>query len=70
MTPVRILLVDDHPIVRAGVRSLFDRRDDAEVTVFDSVGFALEAGACFFDTAPLYGAGVAERDGVPLPAVG
>ena len=31
MTPVRILLVDDHPIVRAGVRSLFDRRDDAEV---------------------------------------
>jgi DNA-binding NarL/FixJ family response regulator len=28
---VRILLVDDHPIVRAGVRSLFDRRDDAEV---------------------------------------
>ncbi|MEV8172436.1 response regulator transcription factor [Microbacterium sp. NPDC077486] len=31
MTPVRILLVDDHPIVRAGVRSLFDRHDDAEV---------------------------------------
>lgn len=31
MTPVRILLVDDHPIVRAGVRSLFDRRDDADV---------------------------------------
>lgn len=31
MTAVRILLVDDHPIVRAGVRSLFDRRDDAEV---------------------------------------
>lgn len=31
MTPVRILLVDDHPIVRAGVRSLFDRREDAEV---------------------------------------
>lgn len=31
MTPVRILLVDDHPIVRAGVRSLFDRRDDTEV---------------------------------------
>lgn len=31
MTPLRILLVDDHPIVRAGVRSLFDHRDDAEV---------------------------------------
>lgn len=31
MTAVRVLLVDDHPIVRAGVRSLFDRRDDVEV---------------------------------------
>lgn len=31
MTPVRVLLVDDHPIVRAGVRSLFDHRDDVEV---------------------------------------
>lgn len=31
MTAVRVLLVDDHPIVRAGVRSLFDRRDDIEV---------------------------------------
>lgn len=31
MSPVRVLLVDDHPIVRAGVRSLFDRRDDVEV---------------------------------------
>ncbi len=31
MTAVRVLVVDDHPIVRAGVRSLFDRRDDVEV---------------------------------------
>lgn len=31
MSAVRVLLVDDHPIVRAGVRSLFDRRDDIEV---------------------------------------
>jgi len=31
MTAVRVLLVDDHPIVRAGVRSLFDHRDDVEV---------------------------------------
>ncbi|KJL48044.1 Response regulator protein VraR [Microbacterium hydrocarbonoxydans] len=31
MTAVRVLLVDDHPIVRAGVRSLIDRRDDIAV---------------------------------------
>jgi DNA-binding NarL/FixJ family response regulator len=31
MTALTVLLVDDHPIVRAGVRSLFDRRDDIEV---------------------------------------
>lgn len=31
MTAVRVLLVDDHPIVRAGVRSLFDHREDVEV---------------------------------------
>ncbi|MBO0980190.1 response regulator transcription factor [Microbacterium sp. SD291] len=31
MTAVRVLIVDDHPIVRAGVRSLFDRRDGVEV---------------------------------------
>lgn len=31
MTAVRVLLVDDHPIVRAGVRSLIDRREDIAV---------------------------------------
>lgn len=31
MTPISVLLVDDHPIVRAGVRSLFDQRDDVRV---------------------------------------
>ncbi|GGM34158.1 response regulator [Microbacterium saperdae] len=31
MTALTVLLVDDHPIVRAGVRSLFDRRDDIAV---------------------------------------
>lgn len=31
MTALTVLLVDDHPIVRAGVRSLFDRRDDIDV---------------------------------------
>lgn len=31
MSAVRVLLVDDHPIVRAGVRSLFDRRDDVTI---------------------------------------
>jgi len=31
VTAVRVLLVDDHPIVRAGVRSLIDRREDIAV---------------------------------------
>lgn len=31
MNAVQVLLVDDHPIVRAGVRSLFGRREDIEV---------------------------------------
>ncbi|MBD7958139.1 response regulator transcription factor [Microbacterium sp. Sa4CUA7] len=31
MTTFRVLLVDDHPIVRAGLRSLFDGRDDVEI---------------------------------------
>ncbi|MCK2034855.1 response regulator transcription factor [Microbacterium sp. SSW1-49] len=31
MTALTVLLDDDHPIVRAGVRSLFDRRDDIDV---------------------------------------
>jgi len=30
-TPLRVLVVDDHPVVRAGVVSLFDRADDVEV---------------------------------------
>lgn len=31
MTTVTVLIVDDHPIVRAGVRALFDRHDDVTV---------------------------------------
>jgi DNA-binding NarL/FixJ family response regulator len=31
MTAVTVLLVDDHPIVRTGLRSLLDRRDDVTV---------------------------------------
>lgn len=31
MTALRLVLVDDHPIVRTGLRSLFDYRDDIEV---------------------------------------
>jgi len=31
MTAVTVLLVDDHPIVRAGLRSLLERRGDVEI---------------------------------------
>lgn len=31
MTAYRVLLVDDHPIVRAGLRALFDGREDVEI---------------------------------------
>lgn len=31
MTTLRVLLVDDHPIVRAGLRSLFTGQDDIEI---------------------------------------
>jgi len=29
--PVTVLLVDDHPIVRGGLRALFERHDDVEI---------------------------------------
>lgn len=29
--PITVLLVDDHPIVRGGLRALFERRDDVEI---------------------------------------
>lgn len=31
MTALRVLIADDHPVVRAGVRAMFDERDDVEV---------------------------------------
>jgi D-threo-aldose 1-dehydrogenase len=36
-------------------------RDVTEATAVETIGYALEAGARFIDTAPLYGAGLAER---------
>lgn len=30
-TPITVLLVDDHPVVRAGVRSLFERNEEVNV---------------------------------------
>jgi DNA-binding NarL/FixJ family response regulator len=31
MSPIRVLLADDHPIVRGGIRSMLDREDGIEV---------------------------------------
>lgn len=38
MTPIRVLIVDDHPAIRAGVRSLLDLADSIEVVGEASTG--------------------------------
>lgn len=36
--PITVLLVDDHPVVRTGLRSLFDRNDEVDVVGEASTG--------------------------------
>ena len=31
MTPIRVILVDDHPVVRSGIRSLLEKASDIEI---------------------------------------
>ena len=44
MSPIRVLLADDHTLVRAGIRALLEQLDDVEVVVEAADGReALEA---------------------------
>ena len=36
--PVRVAIVDDHPVVRAGLRAMLDRHDDLDVTAECATG--------------------------------
>jgi len=45
MTPIRILLADDHAVLRAGLRALLDSQPDMDV-----VGEAADAAACLQET--------------------
>ena len=38
--PVRVVLVDDHPVVRAGLRALLDGRPEEVVVVGEAVDAA------------------------------
>src|SRR5690349_11745193 len=41
MTPIRVMIVDDHPVVRAGLRSLLAKSEDVRVVL--EAGDGLEA---------------------------
>lgn len=49
--PVRVVLVDDHPVVRAGLRALLEGRPDDVVVVGEAVD-ALSAGSTVLGTGP------------------
>ncbi len=48
--PLRVLIVDDHELVREGLVGAFTREDGTEVT--GSVGTVAEAVAAYTPTAP------------------
>ena len=49
--PVRVVLVDDHPVVRAGLRALLEGRPDDVVVVGEAVD-AASAGSTVLATGP------------------
>lgn len=64
--PLRILLVDDHSLLRAGVRSLLERELAAEVAECDTGGQALLAMAQVLPDIALLDISLRDEDGIEL----
>lgn len=64
--PLRILLVDDHSLLRAGVRILLERELAAEVTECDTGGQALRAMSLALPDIALLDISLRDEDGIEL----
>jgi len=64
--PLRILLVDDHSLLRAGVRSLLERELAAEVAECDNGGQALQALSLALPDIALLDISLRDEDGIEL----